>query len=500
MSLLLEALKKAELAKQQIHRPEETAEPEPGLRLESREVIITREELPEITQAIEITPDDMGSSVGLAIDAPPPPPPRPAPADPPAEQRSDPVFVEPAPIRDMSSEPPADPMPGPALSDLNSGRDAARQLFDVKEVDYNPRRPFYITLGVLGLAAAGYGGYLWWQLQPKALVNTAAIKETPKGGGTAQPPSPESPPPGQAAPDPNAAGQNAQQPAGNAPASAPAVAGAPNAAPAQQQAAPATAGKAQAPVIAPPPPATAEGAPKGPTFVRGGQAAAAPVAAPAAPPQPVTSTAPRAPRAPRTPAPITVNPPTIQPDVFLEQAYEAYQKGDLNNARENYLKVLQREPSNRDALLGLAAIDLRTGNVDTAEARYLKLLELDPRDTLAQSGLISLRGGNGDPVQTESRLKTLIASHPEATHLQFTLGNQYAIQGRWREAQDAYFKAYSADPENPDFAFNLAIALDQLRQPRLAVEYYRKALALAARRPAAFDTDKAKVRIGEIER
>lgn len=248
---------------------------------------------------------------------------------------------------------------------------------------------------------------------------------------------------------------------------------------------------------------------KAPTFVRAapGQTSPQPAPAPASPgldvPQPVANVAaPRPPsRTSRTPqTPITVNPPTVQPDEFLEQAYAAYQKGDLTNARENYLKVLQREPSNRDALLGLAAIDLRTGNVDTAEARYLKLLELDPRDMLAQSGLIALRGGSGDPVQTESRLKTLIASSPDAGHLQFTLGNQYAIQGRWREAQDAYFKAYSSEPENPDFAFNLAIALDQLRQAKLAAEFYRRALALSARRPAAFDPEKLKARLAEVER
>ena len=233
--------------------------------------------------------------------------------------------------------------------------------------------------------------------------------------------------------------------------------------------------------LPPPPPANA-GVPQ-------------PVANPAPPSQRATS---RAPRAPRTP--ITVNPPSTQPDEYLEQAYEAYQKGDLGTARDNYLKVLQRESSNRDALLGLAAIDLRTGNIDTAEARYLKLLELDPRDMLAQSGLISLRGGSGDPVQTESRLKSLIATNPDATQLQFTLGNQYAIQARWREAQDAYFKAYSAEPENPDFAFNLAVALDQLRQTRLAAEFYRRAIALAAKRPAAFDIEKAKTRLTEIER
>ena len=75
----------------------------------------------------------------------------------------------------------------------------------------------------------------------------------------------------------------------------------------------------------------------------------------------------------------------------------------------------------------------------------------------------------------------MIAAQPEASFLHFTLGNQYAQQGRWAEAQQAYFRAYAGDPENPDFAYNLAVSLDQLHQTKLALEYYRRALALAAK-------------------
>lgn len=498
MSLLLEALKKAELAKQQVLRPSDT-ETDQGLSLEPRESIITREELPEITQAIEIAPEEMAPSAPVAepvvtstLDTTA------------TENQFRPPFQstpEPAPIQDVANEIDAPPPPG--VGDVGAGREAARQLFDVKEVDYNPRRPFYITLAVLGIAAASYGGYLWWQLQPRSLVNPNAVKGGAKPAEPAQTPAPN-----EAAP-----AQPVSEQSGNAPqqaAQAPAPGAAPSAAPAAQPAAANAPTGSSAPTNFSQPGISAPESPaKAPTFVRGGQGQSAPQPVTAAPrttpevPQPVANApAPRSPsRAQRQPRPpITVNPPSVQPDELLEQAYAAYQKGDLINARDNYLKVLQREPNNRDALLGLAAIDLRTGNVDTAEARYLKLLELDPRDMLAQSGLIALRGSGGDPVQTESRLKTLIASNPDATHLQFTLGNQYAVQGRWREAQDAYFKAYSSEPENPDFAFNLAIALDQLRQTKLAAEFYRRALALAAKRPAAFDPEKLKARLAEVER
>jgi len=63
------------------------------------------------------------------------------------------------------------------------------------------------------------------------------------------------------------------------------------------------------------------------------------------------------------------------------------------------------------------------------------------------ANLISLRG-QLDPVASESRLKSFIATQPEAALLHFSLGNQYAQQSRWSEAQAAYFKAHSVDPEN----------------------------------------------------
>jgi tetratricopeptide (TPR) repeat protein len=169
-------------------------------------------------------------------------------------------------------------------------------------------------------------------------------------------------------------------------------------------------------------------------------------------------------------------------------------------ARANYLEMLREEPSNRDALLGMAALEVRTSRPELAEGYYRKLLEANPRDPHAQAGLLSLRTQTTDPVQAESRVKSLIANDPEAHVLYFTLGNQYAQQGRWPEAQQAYFKAFSADPENPDFAYNLAVSLDHVRQPKVALEYYRRAIALAQQRSSSFDQALARNRAQELAR
>jgi uncharacterized protein HemY len=136
---------------------------------------------------------------------------------------------------------------------------------------------------------------------------------------------------------------------------------------------------------------------------------------------------------------------------------------------------------------------------DSAAARYFRVLELDPRDPYAQAGIIALRG-QADPVQSESRLKNLLAQYPDSALLNYALGNLYAVQARWSDAQSAYFRAYSGDPDSADYAYNLAVSLDQLHQPKLALEYYRRALALAANRAVGFNSAQVEARVRELAR
>jgi tetratricopeptide (TPR) repeat protein len=184
----------------------------------------------------------------------------------------------------------------------------------------------------------------------------------------------------------------------------------------------------------------------------------------------------------------------------VEAGYEAYLAGDLQAARTSYQQALVEDPANRDALLGVAALDVRAGKVEAAEAVYLRLLQANPRDAHAQAALIALRSGRIDPLAAESRVKTLLAANPGAHVLNFALGNQLAAQGRWPEAQQEYFKAAAAEPDNPDFAYNLAVALDHMRQTRPAREYYQRAISLAERRGASFDLTAARGRLNQLSK
>ena len=189
---------------------------------------------------------------------------------------------------------------------------------------------------------------------------------------------------------------------------------------------------------------------------------------------------------------------TIHPRV--RAGYAAYQSGDFALARAEYERALRDDARNRDALLGIAAIESRSGRSGEAEGHYRRLLQADPRDAEAHAGLLALRAGRVDPLQAESRIKTLISSGSESSALHFSLGNQYARQERWDEAQLAYAKAQASDPENPDFAFNRAVSLDRLRQRTAALEHYRLALDLAGKRSAHFSLDTARARIEQLLR
>jgi tetratricopeptide (TPR) repeat protein len=220
-------------------------------------------------------------------------------------------------------------------------------------------------------------------------------------------------------------------------------------------------------------------------------------------PEPESARAPQ----PTPPAPeqaarsnaIVVSPGTPGPvlNPLLADAYTALRSNQPEAAQGLYQRILSTEPKNTDALLGLAAIAARRGNTDEAVQRYLQILELEPRHALAQSGLIALLG-RADPLAAESKLRQLIAREPSA-HLYFTLGNVYADQSQWSAAQQTYFQAHHLEPANPDYAYNLAVALEHVSQPKLALNFYRRALELAAARGRAnFDPAPARERVAKL--
>ncbi|MCP4695230.1 MAG: tetratricopeptide repeat protein [Gammaproteobacteria bacterium] len=217
------------------------------------------------------------------------------------------------------------------------------------------------------------------------------------------------------------------------------------------------------------------------------------------------------PHAPKKAAPVSVLPPEIHSTRIkithkpapqripkqLQKAYAAYQSGNNKTAAREYRRILKTDARNRSALLGLAAIAMRNGERQKARNYYFEVLRLYPRDPLAEAGLLTLTNENNE-LANLSRLSTLVAKNPQAPYLHFALGNLYSKQGRWAEAQQAYFDAYRYDNTLADYAYNLAVSLDYLGKPRAALTYYQKALDLSENQSAHFNSKTVTLRIGVL--
>ena len=188
------------------------------------------------------------------------------------------------------------------------------------------------------------------------------------------------------------------------------------------------------------------------------------------------------------PALISANPSS------LDAAYAAWRAGRLDEAQALYAQAAAHD-GGAQAWLGLASIASLRGNTREAADDYEKALQLDPNNAIAQAALLDSLGSS-NTAAAEAHLQELIHQQPSA-FLYFALGNIYAGQQRWADAEAAYFQARTRAPDNADFAYNLAVSLDHLQQYAAALNHYRAALKLAGP-DTRFDLQAARSRIAQL--
>ncbi len=408
MSLLMEALKKAEEAKRQAGERQNSHAPP----TDAQNPVSGNSPLPDLSLHIDAVDAELAAASTLAS------PPSLSPAE--REQ---------------------------------AARTAAHSLFAAKKAP-RPSHSLWLLAGLSGMGALGLGGYFWWQLQGITTLGMAPATQAFSATASVQP----------FAQDHRDTQANVEEN---------------NTAPAS--------------------PDADKSSEKERNSVQPDQ--------PVAPASPQTAVMSRktgfssrtsAPLRPETAdSPIRLSRTAPRTNPLLERAYDTLQTGRLDDAQLDYEQVLRSDAKSTDALLGLATIAARRGQTESAHAYYLRALESDPNDATAQAGVINTRGQANSEL-SENRLKAAISTRPEATALHFALGNLYARQGRWSEAQQAYFRAYAGEPDNPDFIFNLAVSLDHLRQDKLAGQYYRMALDAGQVRTSAFDPNQARTRLLEL--
>ncbi len=184
----------------------------------------------------------------------------------------------------------------------------------------------------------------------------------------------------------------------------------------------------------------------------------------------------------------------------LDLAYQELVRGNLPMAERRYRDLLVKDRLNPDIWTGLGAVLMRQGKPEEAESLFRRAQELNPTDPYARAMLLSL--SRSPDAYKDSQYTTLAhnASSSSSQAAVFALlAAEHATAKRWNEAQQAFFNALTADPGNPDYAFNLAVTLEHMRQPRLAYDFYRQAIEFAKSKRASFDLSSAQTRLSALK-
>lgn len=163
--------------------------------------------------------------------------------------------------------------------------------------------------------------------------------------------------------------------------------------------------------------------------------------------------------------------------VQLSQAYKDYENANWQVAQAGFKKVLESEPDNLKAMLGLAATQNYLGDTESSLATYQQVLKKNPGNNYALEAVAEIANSVSQPnTEWVQQLTELTEKYPNSAVLQNALGNAYAKQKNWFKAQQNYFNAVAIKDTESTYLMNLAVSLDHLGKHQPAEDYYTKAL------------------------
>ena len=174
--------------------------------------------------------------------------------------------------------------------------------------------------------------------------------------------------------------------------------------------------------------------------------------------------------------------------IGLGRIYESL--GEYQKAADEYNKVIELQPNNVEAHYNLGAVCWEMGMIDTAQEEFKKALELDPAcaDAHYNMGVTLYKKGLYEKAILE--LEKAVAIDPEYTKSYYYLGTSYSQLQRHEKAIEVLEQLLEKDPDNRSIFWQLALLYDKKGRHDEAVKMYRKANAPAEKDAHSRRTDK----------
>lgn len=180
-------------------------------------------------------------------------------------------------------------------------------------------------------------------------------------------------------------------------------------------------------------------------------------------------------------SPLTQNPQQYPEEIstHLNTAREFSEAGRIDDAIQQYLKVIEVAPNNYRLLNDVALIVEQLGNTDQAISLLNKALVVAPENDELHYNLASSLARTGQTEAAEMHFRRALDINPEFVKAHNNLGILLAQQNRPEQAIDHFNQALKIDPSSVDGHINLGVILFHLGKTQEAVEHWQEAAKLA---------------------
>lgn len=159
-------------------------------------------------------------------------------------------------------------------------------------------------------------------------------------------------------------------------------------------------------------------------------------------------------------------------------------EGKVDEALAVFSVLLERDPVNARAMMGMASCYYNIWDFKNAESMLNRLLDLHPTyaEALGLKGMISWR--NGELEKADRYLSRGLLLDPQSAQLHNYMGIVHHSRQRLPEAATEFRKAVELDPGHAEARFNLAVVLATSTPPEMAEarKYYESAISLGSER------------------
>jgi predicted TPR repeat methyltransferase len=157
----------------------------------------------------------------------------------------------------------------------------------------------------------------------------------------------------------------------------------------------------------------------------------------------------------------------------IHDAMEHHQHGRLAEAESIYLRLLEAQPNDSEAMHCLGVLRMGQGRRDEAIALVKKSVNLAPGNAHAWNNLGNMLVTTKEARAAEYSYLRATALKPDLAEAWYNLGNVYRRERRRDDAVKCFRRVVELNPKFANAYENLAMLLKQLGQPELTGEVFR---------------------------